>query len=378
MKRELQDELDDLKAKGLARSLRVKDAAGLINFSSNDYLGLTRHPRVVAAGIAALEKYGTGGGASRLLAGTTAAHTDLEQTLAAFLSKEAALAFSSGYHANTGIIPALVSSQDFVFFDRLAHASIIDGVRLSGAPFSAFDHNDVLDLEVALKKRRAKGRRALVITEGIFSMDGDRPPLADIVRVARAHNAWVYLDEAHSLGVVGPDGRGWAAESGVLSDIDIHVGTLSKTLASQGGFVAGSRELIDLLITRCRSFAYTTALAPASAAAALEALRLLPSIESERRRLIDASSALRSGLRALGYDCLRSDSPIIPVLTGSVEATKALSEYLLSRGFFVPSIRPPTVPVGEGRVRLSVSTPVIEHLNSLLNAFEGGRVVKAS
>ena len=378
MKDELRNELTGLRAKGLARALRDREQPGLVNFSSNDYLGLASHPAVIDAATEALRRFGAGGTSSRLVAGTVAPHSALETALADFLNKEAALLFSSGYHANTGIIPALVSSQDIVFFDRLSHASIIDGVRLSGAPFSAFDHNDAADLESLLKKRRAKGRRALVITEGFFSMDGDRPPLKEVVRLAKEYGAWSYLDEAHSLGVIGPDGRGLAAEQAVLNDIDVHVGTLSKTLGSQGGFVAGPRVLIDFLVTRCRSLAYTTALAPAMAAAAHAALRLVPSLEKERADLAAASESVRAALMKMGFSCGESRSQIIPVMTGTLEATKALSDYLLTQGFFVPSIRPPTVPTGEGRVRLSISLPVLNDVNALVHAFQGGGIVQAS
>ncbi len=378
MKNDLEKELAELHSKGLARALRNRDQSGLFNFSSNDYLGLSVHPKVVNAAVEALQQFGAGGAASRLLAGTVTPHTELEKALAAFLSKEVALVFSSGYHANTGIIPALVSAQDIVFFDRLSHASIIDGVRLSGAAFSAFDHNDANDLEARLNKQRTKGRRALIITEGIFSMDGDRPPLKELSRLAKTFDAWLYVDEAHSLGVIGPDGKGLAAETGVLADIDVHVGTLSKTLGSQGGFVAGSKTLIDLLVSRCRSLAYTTALAPALASAALAALRLLPHMEHDRAELQKTAQDFRAALAAMGYNCLQSSSQIIPVMTGSIDATKTMSDYLLSQGFFVPSIRPPTVPIGEGRVRLSISQSVLNNVSALVHAFKGGKLVQAS
>jgi 8-amino-7-oxononanoate synthase len=366
---QLAGELELLKNKGLARTVRSREAAQLINFSSNDYLGLSRHPEVVEAAAAALAEWGVGGTASRLLAGTTPPHAQLEQALASFLGRESALVFSSGYHVNTGVIPALVSAQDVVFFDRLAHASIIDGIRLSGARIAPFDHNDVAHLREQVAKHRAKGRRALLITEGIFSMDGDRAPLADLVQVARQHDIALYLDEAHSLGVVGENGRGEAARQNVLPDVEVLVGTLSKTLGSQGGFVAGSKTLIDFLVSRCRSFAYTTALAPALASAAETALRLSISMDAERARLDQSGTRLRRALTDRGRNCLASDSQIIPVLTGSVENTKELSEHLLSQGFFVPSIRPPTVPAGEGRVRLSLSLPVLDHVDALVSAF---------
>jgi 8-amino-7-oxononanoate synthase len=366
---DLASELNQYREKGLARSVRSRDEAALINFSSNDYLGLTRHPEVIRAAQQSMSDWGVGGAASRLLAGTVPPHVALEQALARFLGKEAALLFSSGYHVNTGVIPALVTPQDVAFLDRLAHASIIDGVRLSGARLIAFDHNDAADLAKQISKHRGKGRRALILTEGIFSMDGDRPPLLEFRRLARENEISLYVDEAHSIGVTGQHGRGEAARQNVSADVDVLVGTLSKTLASQGGFVAGSKTLIDFLVSRCRSFAYTTALAPALASAAHAALTIAEGMDAERARLQNTSASLRAALVERGRDCLRSDSQIIPVLTGSVEKTKQLSEHLLSRGFFVPSIRPPTVPAEAGRVRLSLSLPVLDQVESLKNAF---------
>ena len=383
---EFERELEDLRAKGLARSLRASGEAG-VNLSSNDYLSLSSHPAVIDGARAALERLGSGGTSSRLLAGTSDLHTSLENRLADFVGKEAAMVFSSGYHANTGILPALLGADDLVVFDRLCHASIIDGVRLSGAAFAPFAHNDTGDLNKVLSRKRRGRRRAIVVTEGFFSMDGDRPPLAEISGAARLHDALLYLDEAHSLGVTGPDGKGVAWEDGLADRIDLHVGTLSKSLASQGGFVAARRTIIDLLITRCRSFLFTTALAPACAGAAIAALDLLPSLEDRRRRLRDDADELRAGLKALGYDTLASASPIVPVWTGTVAMTQKLSGHLLKKGFFVPSIRPPTVPTGEGRVRLSITYREDRRwLKDLLVAFEsygerphqeGERIVQA-
>lgn len=347
-------ELDDLRRKGLARRLR-DDARDLVNLSSNDYLGLSRHPDVVAAACDAARAWGTGGTSSRLLAGTFDVHRTLERELAAVLGKEAALVFSSGYHANTGILPALAGAEDLIVFDRLSHASIIDGVRLSGAATAPYFHNDPESLDRLLARRRPGKRRAFVVTEGIFSMDGDRGALKGICDVARHHDALVYLDEAHSFGVIGPDGRGAAVEAGLSARIDLHVGTLSKSLASQGGFVAARRDIVELLTTRTRSFLFTTALAPASAAAALAALRLLPSMGGRREAIGNDARDMRAKLRDAGFDTMLSESPIVPVWTGSVEETRRLSDHLFAKGFFVPSIRPPTVSPGEGRVRLSLT-----------------------
>ena len=367
---EFERELEELRAKGLSRSLPVL-SPDLINLSSNDYLGLSRHPDVIAAAQAATQRLGTGGTSSRLLAGTADVHSRLEADLATFLGKERALVFSSGYHANTGILPALFGASDFIVFDRLSHASIIDGVRLSGASFAPFAHNDAADLDKILTRKRKGKRRAVVVSEGYFSMDGDRPPLRQICDTARRHDAMVYLDEAHSLGLVGPNGKGIAIEDGLLDAIDFHVGTLSKSLGSQGGFVAGRMLMIDLLITRSRSFLFTTALAPGCAAAASEALSLVPRVKDRRERVNADAAELRERLRAAGYDTLASVSPIVPVWTGNVSATQRLSGHLLKKGFFVPSIRPPTVSPGEGRVRISVTYREDRRwLNDLLAAFE--------
>lgn len=363
-------ELQELRGKGLARSLSRPDA-GLINLSSNDYLGLSNEPSVTEVVRDAICSLGTGGTSSRLLAGTREAHVALERALAAFLGKESAMVFSSGYHANTGILPALFGPSDLIVFDRLCHASIIDGVRLSGAAFAPFLHNDAGSVDKILARKRPSKRRAVVVTEGFFSMDGDRPPLGELCAVAEHHDALVYLDEAHSIGVAGPDGKGVAWDDGVAERIDLHVGTLSKSLGSQGGFVAACRTLIDLLTTKCRSFLFTTALAPACAVSALKALDLLPSMEDRRRRVTGDAGEIRRRLQGMGYDTLGSVSPIIPVWTGSVSATQKLSGHLLKKGFFVPSIRPPTVSPGEGRVRLSITYREDRRwLNDLLAAFE--------
>ncbi len=368
--RHFEEELTHLRSEGLERSLVSADEFRGINLSSNDYLGLSHHPDVLAAASQTLQTDGSGGTSSRLLAGTRKIHQQLEQALAAFFGKEAALVFSSGYHANTGIIPILAGPSDGIFVDRLCHASIFDGIKLSGARFRSFAHNDLNELEIQLKTSRQKFRRALIVTEGLFSMDGDIPPLQSLVTLAERYGALTYLDEAHSIGLFGPDGSGVAAEAGLLDRIDVLIGTLSKSLGSQGAFVASQKALIDLLISRSRSFLYTTALAPPCAAAALASLRLLPSLSDRRACVLDASSRLRAELSKNGFDVLTGSSQIIPVWTGDLEKTKSLSDYLFNRGFFVPSIRPPTVPIGEGRVRLSVTYDVVQKgLDPLIREF---------
>jgi 8-amino-7-oxononanoate synthase len=359
-------ELSDLEKMGLRRKLGNRDASSLINFSSNDYLALTQHPQVVKAGIEAMERFGTGAGSSRLLAGTLSIHQELEKSLAVFLQKEATLVFSSGYHLNSGIFSVLTDSNDLIIFDRLCHASIIDGIRLSKTPFRSFEHNDLEDLEKILQKQTSKARRLFIVTEGIFSMDGDSPDFDALVKIKEKWGAYLFVDEAHSFGVRGESGRGLAFEKNALKKIDIFVGTLSKTLASQGGFVAADQVIIDLLISKCRSFLFTTALAPAPTAAALSALKLLPQLSSERQLLQENSARLKQALEESGYDCMGSTSQIIPIWTGSVDLTKKLSDHLLNHGFFVPSIRPPTVPPAEGRVRLSLTTQITKDVQEKL------------
>ncbi len=370
MENSFQEELLDLEKKGLRRSLSDRHQVETVNLSSNDYLGLSDDPFVQERAAKAIRDFGTGGTSSRLLAGTSSLHRELENKLATFFSKEAALVFSSGYHVNIGALPVLAGAGDIIFVDRLCHASILDGVKLSDARFATFGHNNLEDLSSLLSERRHKYRRAWVVTEGIFSMDGDCPPLQKLIELAHKHDALVYFDEAHSIGLYGPQGKGWAASQGLLDSIDVFVGTFSKSLASQGGFIASNGTIIDLLISRCRSFIYTTALAPAAAGAALGALERWPALDDRRKLLIDWGNDLRSELKNLGFNTGPSQSQIVPVMTGDVAATQKLSAHLLTHGFFVPSIRPPTVPVGEGRVRLSLTVGAAEKAKrGLIQAF---------
>jgi 8-amino-7-oxononanoate synthase len=371
------DELRDLEDKGLKRSVSVKDEKSCTNLSSNDYLGLSKHPDVIAAAEHAVRRFGTGGTSSRLLAGTLSVHRQLEESLAAFLQKDAALLFSSGYHVNTGVIPALMGAGDVIFVDRLCHATIIDGIKLSGARFHTFEHNNAEDLAALLKKNRSGKNRALIVSEGVFSMDGDIAPVARLADLSEQYDALFYLDEAHSIGVFGAQGQGVASAQNALDRVDILVGTLSKSMGSQGGFVAARKNIIDFLISRSRAFIYTTALAPACAAAGLASLQLFPSVRDRARRILEVSQALRADLTALGFSTMDSASPIVPVLVGEVARTRMLSEYLLSHGFFVPSIRPPTVPAGESRLRLSITWEIGDSdMMRLTEAFKGAGLVK--
>jgi 8-amino-7-oxononanoate synthase len=366
-------ELKALEDKALKRSMRIVDSAegasltidgrSYVNFGSNNYLGLTRHPRVLEAVHQAVQTWGTGAGASRLLSGTTRLHDAFEQTLAAFFKKEAALVFPAGYMANLAVVTALVGPGDAVIADRLCHASLIDAVRLSGARLFVYKHVDVEDAERALKRAQSH-RRRLLITESLFSMDGDFAPLDQIVPLAHVYDAIMLVDEAHAIGVWGPGGRGLSP-----AGVDIVVGTLSKSLASQGGFICASRPLIDLLVNKSREFIFTTGLSPMCVAAAQGALAVLQEEEALGRRVQDLSGRLREGVRHLGFQTLGSKSQIVPILLGSDESALRAAAHLWGQGFYAPAIRPPTVHAGECRLRFSVMAGHTEGMiDQLLNS----------
>ncbi|MCX7885770.1 MAG: 8-amino-7-oxononanoate synthase [Verrucomicrobiae bacterium] len=347
-------ELEQLRERGLYRFLqRVDSPQGaritidgrlLLNFSSNDYLGLANHPALIAAATRAIEQWGVGAGASRLLCGNLAPYEELERKLAALKRKEAAVVFASGYAANVGTIPSLVGENDVVILDKLVHASLVDGARQSGATIRVYPHNNLQKLKQILS-RCAKFRRRLIVTETVFSMDGDFAPLADIVAIKEQYDAWLMLDEAHATGVFGPNGAGLAAQCGLEEQVDISVGTLSKALGCVGGFVAGSRTLIDFLRNKARSLIYSTALPPAICAAAEVALDIATGEEGNRRR-----AKLWENMRMLG-----ARTPIWPVPVGEESKAVELSARLRERGLLVPAIRYPTVPKGKARLRASVT-----------------------
>ncbi|MEE7477847.1 aminotransferase class I/II-fold pyridoxal phosphate-dependent enzyme [Methylobacterium hispanicum] len=311
----------------------------LVSFSCNDYLGLSHHPRVVAAAQAAAARYGAGSGGSRLVTGNHPLLDALEERLAHHKGKAAALVFGSGYMANLGITPALAGRGDLVLLDELSHACMWAGARLSGARTLSFRHNDVADLARLLEAERPAHGRCLVLTERVFSMDGDRAPMGDILEVGRRHDAWTLVDDAHGLGV---------AEDGPRAPLEM--GTLSKALGSYGGYLCASRPVIDLLTSRARSFVYTTGLPPASAAAALEALTIL---EAEPERRARPLALARRFTARLGLP--EAESAVVPVLVGGAEAALALSRALEAEGFLVVAIRPPTVPPGTARLRVAFS-----------------------
>ena len=341
--------LDALDAARLRRSLtateRGPEAAAtrggraLVSFSCNDYLGLSHHPRVIAAGRAALEAYGAGAGGSRLVTGDHPILAELERRLARHKGAEAALVFGSGYLANIGITPALAGPGDLVLLDELSHACMWAGARLSGARVMGFRHNDAGDLGAKLAEHRAAHPRALVLTERVFSMDGDRAPLSDLLGVARDFDAWTLVDDAHGLGIV---------EDGPRAPLEM--GTLSKALGSYGGYLCASRAVIDLMTSRARSFVYTTGLPPASTAAALEALTIL---EEEPERCARPLALARRFTARLGLP--EAQSAVVPVLVGDAQSALAASASLEAAGFLVVAIRPPTVPAGTARLRIAVS-----------------------
>lgn len=350
------------------------DKREVLLFSSNNYLGLANHPALKRAAQDAIERYGCGSGASRLISGSMDLHRELEQRLATFKQTEAALVFPSGYHANIGAISALMGPDDTILSDALNHASIIDGCRLSRASIQVFRHCDMAHLEQLLASSPQSGQR-LIVTDSVFSMDGDVAPLADIVTLARRYQAWVMVDEAHATGVFGSHGGGVVEDLGLTHEVDIQMGTLGKALGGSGAYIAGSRELIEWLINRARSFIYTTGIPPAVAASALAALELVEQEPERRQQLWDNAAAFRSGLEELGYTLGSTRSPILPVIIGDANRTMELATALLERGIFAQGIRPPTVPEGTARLRI---TPMATHtpaqLEQALTAFaEAGR-----
>jgi 8-amino-7-oxononanoate synthase len=375
----LQKKLEALERRGLSRSLRLVSGAqtttvalegnAVLQLSSNNYLDLANHPAVKQAAARALETYGCGAGASRLISGTMELHAALEGRLARFKGTEAALVFSSGYHANTGVIPALVGPEDTVWSDELNHASIIDACRLSSASARVFRHRDMAHLDELLASAPPGGHR-LIVTESVFSMDGDVAPLREIVALARRYGAWVMVDEAHATGVFGSTGAGVVEELGLQGAVEVQMGTLGKALGSFGAFVAGSRVLIRWLLNRARSFVYTTALPPPVLAASLAALRIILNEPERRQRLWQNAAFLKRGLVHLGYRLAETASPILPVLIGDEEKTMALSAALVRRGVFAQGIRPPTVPEGTARLRVApMATHTEAELEAALGAF---------
>lgn len=358
----LDDELQQARDGGLFRELRtlasgqgasvMREGRMLANFSSNDYLGLAASDELKAALKEGVDRFGAGSGASRLVCGSLAPHEELEGEIASFKGTESALSFSSGYAVALGTIPALLGKEDVIILDKLCHASLVDAARLSGATVRVFPHNQLEKLEKLLRgARESNARRVLVVTESIFSMDGDAAALREIVELKDRHGAWLMLDEAHAVGVIGPGGRGLAAQLGLENRVELQMGTLSKAVGLSGGYLAASRSVISLLINKARSFIYSTAPPPAIAFAATESLRLIQGDDGERRR-----RKLRENMTLWHqHSTAESPSAIFPVIVGDESRAMELSRRLLDAGFLVPAIRFPTVARGRARLRVTLS-----------------------
>jgi 8-amino-7-oxononanoate synthase len=381
--------LDEIRAQGLHRVLRRVDSPQgpraridgqeLLNFSSNDYLGLANHPLLAEAAIKAVEQFGSGSGASRLICGSLAPHHQLEDALAAFKHTEDALTFSSGYAAAVGTICAIAGKEDVIILDKLVHASILDAARLSCAKLRVFEHNDLDQLEDILRWAKEKlatetgdkDRHALVITESVFSMDGDCAPLREIADLKDKYGAWLMVDEAHATGLYGENRRGLAEELGVAPRIEIQMGTLGKALGAAGGYICGHRTLIEYLVNRARTFLFSTAPVPAAAAAAQAGVQLVQSDEGRARcrQLWSLVDEAKSGLAKSGWPLSPTRSAIIPLLVGDEAKAVALAAALRARGVFIPAIRYPTVARGQARLRLTLTAAhTSEQLSKLMTA----------
>lgn len=381
---QFQKELTALRSKGGLRECKFISSGcyayikingrKLLNLCSNNYLGLADDKRLKDAAIQAVRKFGVGAGASRLVLGGNTLHKRLEKALADFKKQEAALVYSSGYSANLGIIPAFVGRRDLVFSDRLNHASIIDGIILSRAELVRYPHKDTRALEELLMAHKPEDRsqNRLIITDSVFSMDGDIAPVPQLVNLAKKYDCLLMIDEAHATGVMGKNGRGVLEHFGIKRDERIiQMGTLSKAIGALGGFVCGRKDLIDYLINRSRTFIFSTALPAGLCAGAIKAINIIKKDGSLRRRLRDNADFLRKGLQSLGFDTLQSQTPIIPVLTGEPKPTMEFSRGLFKEGIFAQGIRPPSVPEGASRLRVTVmATHTISDLKFALEKFK--------
>jgi len=375
-----QEESEELRSEGCYREMRtvegeqgssvIMDGRRVVMLSSNNYLGLANHPRLKKASIDATLSYGTGSGASRLISGNMEIHQTLEKELAQFKGTERALLFNSGYQANIGAIPALAGEGDLILSDELNHASIIDGCRLSKATVRVYEHINMDALEGILK-RSSKFKRRLIVTDSLFSMDGDIAPLPDIVGLAEKYSALVMIDDAHGTGVLGETGKGIIEHFGLWGKVPIQMGTLSKALGSFGAFIAGSQDLIDYLINKARSLIYTTSLPPSVCASSLAALKILEEKPQLIGQLRENSLYFRKGMKELSYPIPHGETPIIPLILGDPGRTMGMVRSLFDEGVFVQGIRPPTVPDGTSRLRITLmATHTKEELDLSLRAFE--------
>jgi len=357
-------DLADLERRDLLRRPRVIDSAAdarvtvdgveMVCLCSNNYLGLANDPRVKHAAVEAIGRWGVGAGASRLISGTTRLHAELERALAALEGVEAAIVTSTGWQANACALAAVAGGGDLILSDKLNHASIIDAARAAGATLRTYRHGDVARLRSLLGRLRPRYKRCVIVTDGVFSMDGDVAPLVELAAIKREFDAALVVDEAHGTGVLGEKGRGAAEAAGVHDEVDVTVGTLSKALGGMGGFVSGPQVLIDTIFNAARPFVYTTALPPAVCGAALAALDIVRSEPDRRRQCLANATRLRESLIRTGHDVGRSSTQIIPILLGSAARALDLSRRCADAGLLVPAIRPPTVSVETARLRVSV------------------------
>jgi len=361
----LKEKIEDLKKDGVYRKLPVLEGPNdaeiilngrnVINLSSNNYLGFANHPKIKEASIKAIEKYGVGAGAVRTIVGNMDIHEEMERVLAEFKKEEAVMVYQSGFNCNAGTIQSVTDEEDLIISDELNHASIIDGARLSRAKKTVFKHGDVNHLESVLKENRAKYRNILVITDGVFSMDGDIAPLPDIVEVAERYDAMTYVDDAHGSGVLGTNGRGTIDHFDLHGRVDFTIGTLSKAIGSVGGYVAGSNTMRDWLSHRGRPLLFSTYLPPAVAGAVIEAVKILMSTSEYTDRLWNNANYFKEKMKSMGYNIGNSKTPITPVIIGGEDKTMKFSRRLLEEGLYVSGIVFPTVPLGTGRVRCMVT-----------------------
>jgi len=381
----LRKELEDLKRRGLYREMKridsmqgptvTIDGREIILLSSNNYLGLASHPEVIEAQIQASEEFGAGSCASRLLSGNMALHEKLERKIADFKGAESAILFSTGYMANVGAISALAGEGDLVICDKLNHASIIDGVRLSGAELRVYPHKNLERLAHILKTPPSIYRKKIIVTDGIFSMDGDMALLPELVNISQKFDAILMLDDAHATGVLGETGRGSCEYFGITKGIHIKMGTFSKALGSLGGFIAGSETLIEYIRNKARSFIYSTALPPAIVGGCIKAIEIIEKGTVLRERLWSNVKRFHDALIELDFDIMDTKTQIIPIYTGDVPSTMKAAELLLNMGIFAPGIRPPTVPKNKCRIRTSLmATHTPAHIDKAIEAF---RQIKA-
>ena len=375
----LGQELEELKKRGLFREMKqingmqgptvTIDNKEVILLSSNNYLGLASHPEVIKAQVQALEEFGAGSCASRLISGNITLYKKLEKKIADFKGTESAIVFPSGYMANIGTISSLVGEKDLVVCDRLSHASIIDGVRLSGATLRAYPHKNLERLEDVLKNSSMHEKR-LIISDGVFSMDGDIAPLVELVKISQRFEAILMLDDAHATGVLGKTGRGSCEYFGIKEGVHVHMGTLSKALGNLGGFIAGSSTLIEYIRNKARSFIYSTALPPAVLGGCIKAIEIAENDIGLRNMLWSNVRRFRDGLTKLKFNIMDTETQIIPILTEDASLTMKASEFLLKNGIFAPGIRPPTVPKNKCRIRTSImATHTDEHIDRAIEVF---------